>query len=1110
MLKFRISVVILLAGTSLQTYAQLLQGTIQGNVTDTSQAAIAGAKVVAANQQTNATRDTVTNATGVYTLSDLAPGTYTISVSAPGFQSYTRTGTSLSPNSIVRVDVTMSVGQITENVVVQAQAASLQTDRAEVRSEMTTAALENLPVPIGRNYQMLLVTLPGVSPPSNANSFAANPTRSVVFSANGTSSAINQTRIDGTSSTSVIDTTLSSLYSPALEAIQEMNVVTNAFDAELGLAGGAVVNLTIKSGSNAIHGSAFGFHTDQHLKAYAWLADRTQPQPKYIDNQIGGTLGGPIRKDRLFYFISYEGTGYSENVTQVVEVPTAAMKTGNLSASPTPIFDPKSGNPNGTGRTPFFGNIIPADRIDDGIKNLLNLKLWPDPNQPGTGALGLSNNYSKAAGNFARRDQYDAKLNWNINSKLSMFVRWGFLDHWSSTDQIFGDLGGIQISRANTAVGETDGHVFSGTISGTYVASPNLVLDGYYGYNREDVLVQQPRTDENLGWTVLQVPGLQSNLKREGGWPQLLIDGFSLLGAPNTFQPYTFRDPQKKYAGNAHWMKGTHGLAAGIEFAAQDLNEGIALGSGSFASAGSGSFQFSQGATQLNGGPAGNDYNAFASFLLGLPANAGKTYLFPNEIHTREKAFGLYVSDRWQITPKLTFSFGTRWEYFPFPTRVGRGLEIYNFNTNQQAICGIGPNPIDCGIDYRGERRFAPRVGIAYRATNSIVLRAGYGLTNDPTNISNPYRGASGPDTYSQVLNAPNAFSYATTLRQGLPPVTAPNFSSGFLTVPTNANLTTLDQHNLIRGYIQSWNFVMEKQFAGWIGSAGYVATRSTDQLAGLQQNWSAIGTGAAGEVLRQSLGRTASTLLEGTLGTAKYDSLQARIEHRFAAGYQLTASYTYGKALGYTTQVAIPYDYRLNYGPLSSDIRNNMQLSWVGEVPVGKGKRWLQDGALSKIIGGWQISGVLSLYSGTPFTAVSSATSLNAQFSGQFADCFSPHQTGNIYEWYAKSGFGVPTSGRFGTCGTNSLRGPGLLNADMGVDRKWQVKERFEIRLRIESFNVANTPHHTNPGLTSSTDVTSNNNVTSSSFMLATGIRNTGRDGIDERTFRLGLHLVW
>jgi hypothetical protein len=336
--------------------------------------------------------------------------------------------------------------------------------------------------------------------------------------------------------------------------------------------------------------------------------------------------------------------------------------------------------------------------------------------------------------------------------------------------------------------------------------------------------------------------------------------------------------------------------------------------------------------------------------------------------------------------------------------------------------------------------------------------------------------------------------------------------------VPGNLSIITLDNKNLVRSYIQSWNLTAEKSFGGWVGSAGYVATRTTDQLHQLEANWSPIGTGTAGQVLNRQFGRTAATRFFGTLGTSKYDSLQTRLEHRFSRGYQIVMGYTWAHGLGYSEAtsgavpgfganpvagVVIPANYHMNYGNLSRNIRHNFQTTSIFELPFGKDKPWLQNGALARIVGGWQINALLSAYSGSPFTAIADNSTLNASGTTQRADCIgTPRKLGNINQWYDRSGFGVPASGRFGTCGANTLTGPGLVNLDMGVDRKWRFGENSELKLRVESFNVSNTPHHTIADASKS--------VNSGSFMQALAIRNTGRDGLDERNFRVGLKFSW
>jgi hypothetical protein len=388
------------------------------------------------------------------------------------------------------------------------------------------------------------------------------------------------------------------------------------------------------------------------------------------------------------------------------------------------------------------------------------------------------------------------------------------------------------------------------------------------------------------------------------------------------------------------------------------------------------------------------------------------------------------------------------------------------------------------------------------------VIRAGYGITWDPINISN-FQRLNYPDLVQIALNRPNGFSWGTTLRQGFPEIVQPDLSPGILPVESALSIITIDNNNLVRSYIQSWNFTVEKRLGGWIGSAGYVATRTTDQLNNLHANWSPIGTGTAGQVLNRRFGRTGPTRFLGTLGTAKYDSLQTRIEHRFASGYQVSLGYTWahgrgfsGETSGATPTVGLPTHYGLNYGDQNRDIRHNFQASWIIELPFGHTKPWAQNGAAAHVLGGWQINGVFSAYTGQPFTATASTNTLNSSASSQFADCVAspPTRTRNIFEWYKRSDFQVPASGRFGTCGVNSLRGPGLINLDLGLDRKWRFGEQFELRFRAEAFNASNTPHHSNP----------TNSVNSGAFMQALGIRNTGRDGLDERTFRVGLKFAW
>ncbi len=1089
--------------------AQLVQGSVTGNVTDSTQAAIPGAAVTLSNEGTGVTRSLEANEFGSFTFQSIDPGLYTLEVKTEGFQAHRQTGVTVAANSVARVDVALEIGQVTETIEVQAAAATLQTESAVVRQQVTEKTLKNMPVPLGRNYQMLFVTLPGFSPPQNAHSVPTNPSRAVRFSVNGTSRSNNNTRIDGASTTNIWVPHMTG-YNPALESIETVDIVTNSFDAEQGLAGGAAINVTIKSGTNDIHGSAFEHNTTQKVMTFPWDNPRTDRKPKFIYNQFGGTIGGPIKKNKWFFFASYEGTRESQFSSRSIDVATQDMRFGDLSASPLPVFDPMTGAVDGSDRLAFANNIIPSARIDPGVAAIVQDSAFPNPNRAGSGTLGLTrNNFTGGSTSFFR-DTLDLKTNFNLSDQTTGFIRFSFLDYRMQNGQTLGQFGGNRLHPTNSNPGTGFGNTYSGTISLTHVFTPNFVVDGYYGYTLVDTNVEQQRLDENLGFSVMGIPGLQSDRRIDGGWPRLRIDGFELIGMSNSFQPYFRSDPQNQFVVNGNWTKNSHNIRFGTDLYFQDLDHNQPEFSGGFGAA-SGEFRFRGQTTELAGGPGRNDFNSWGSFLLGLPREAGKITQFNEDgFTTRTKFFSFYVRDRWQINPKLTFSYGIRYEMFPFPQRKDRGLERFDFQNNKQLVCGVGSVPVDCGIS-QGENKIVPRVGLAYRVTDNTVIRAGYGITNDPFNWGRPLR-TNFPVLAKGGPQAPNSRSYATTLREGLPIFVEPDLGNGVIDIPLNTAVNTFDENNAVRGYIQSWNLTAEHRLGSWLGSVGYVATRSVNQLAGLEQNYAPIGGENDGRLLNVEFGRDASTKIFGSLGTAKYDSMQAKLERRFSNGYQMNFAYTWAHGRGFTDEDSgdqpgffrIPQFYSRLYADLNQDIRQNFQFTGIYELPFGKGKSFASSGPLSWVLGGWQINHLLSLYTGTPFTVSADDGDLNAPPSRQIADCVGEPNRLEVASdqlLFDPSSFAQPTGARFGTCGINQLRGPATINVDAGVFRTFDINERVDIQFRAEVFNLSNTPHFERPGST---------NVNSGSFMLLNRIRNTGREGNDQRFWRFGLRLGW
>jgi hypothetical protein len=393
-----------------QARAQVLYGSLVVDARDQSSAALPGADVTITQNETSWTRGGITNSVGTATFTTVPPGTFSVKVNLQGFKESLINGVAVTEGSVMRVTSTLQVGQVSEAVTVTAGAAILQTERAEVRTELPTNQLENVPMPVGRNYQSLFVTVPGISPPENMHSVAVNPARGLGFTSNGTTRNANTIRIEGAIANNLWLPHVAA-YVPALEAIDTVSVTTSTFDADQGLSGGMAANVLIKSGTNQFRGSAFEYHYDEHLKARPYFLPADQKKPQAAQNQFGGTLGGPLARNKLFFFGSYQGTLDSNISQRFGTVPTAAMRNGDFSGSPNPIYDPLTGAADGSGKTAFAGNLIPRDRFDPIVQKLI--ADLPLPNQP-----GLSDNYFVTGPYTFTRHTIDSKLNYNPTNKL--------------------------------------------------------------------------------------------------------------------------------------------------------------------------------------------------------------------------------------------------------------------------------------------------------------------------------------------------------------------------------------------------------------------------------------------------------------------------------------------------------------------------------------------------------------------------------------------------------------------------------------------------------------------------------------------------------------------
>lgn len=1076
-------------------YSQVLYGSIVGNISDPSSQSIPNATVVATNTQTGVSATVSSNSAGEYEIRNLAPGVYRVRVSAAGFATVAVDGLYVRANVTARSDQHLTIASVDQTVQVNAAyGAELQTDSATIHGELTSTQLANLPIGGFNNYQSMLSLLPGATPSRYQNSVMDTPSRSLTTNINGSSRTGNVTSVDGAAIQQVY-LPHHTLYNPPTEDIQSVDVVTNSFTAEQGLAGGAVVTVLTKSGTNALHGTLWEENTDSTLAARNYFYNQTyfklagNSAPKNILNQFGANIGGPILHDKLFFFSGFEGMSQRQLYPEIISVPTAAERAGDFTGLST-LYDPNTGNANGTGRATFASeNADGRNAIETGISPAATtlLALIPLPNLTGT-----SSNYSVAGTYSLDRDAFDEKVNWDINPQSSMFAKFSYMAADVFSPSTLGVGGGTGLSPGGSSAGSgySQARVTVGGVGYTRTLTPKLVFDANFGIGRNNVKWYESDFARNLGPT-LGIPGTNSNGDgtygpdpNQAGLPSFAVTGFETFGNTDAYTPELKNDFTFTYVANLSWAIGSHTLRFGIQMLNNRLNEyQPQRGFGP-----RGGFTFTGGVTGLNGGASTTSANAFAQFLLGLPDSLGKSYQYENPMTGREWQYGTYAQDQWQVSKKLTVNYGLRWEYFPIMSRDGAGTQRYDVATNLVILGGIDGQPNGAGTT-ASKLEFAPRVGISYRLNEKTVLRAGYGISNDPYPFSRAMRDPY-PVTIAQQVNANNSYSAAGNFVTGIPgySTVAPVITSnGTAVMPLAAYTKFLPAGTFRRGYVESANATIERTLpAGFDLTASYVLTQTIRQGIYLEANAGQTpGLGAAAQPLYTAFGRNAETQEYLPFSTANYNGLQLNLKHPFKNGVLLTASYTYSKSIDESTDDdsvplfnAIPY---LSRNRAVSDFNrtNIFDAGFTADLPFGKNHAFLNSpGVTSAIVGGWKINGVASKYSGLPFTPTASATSLNAPFNTQVANQVKssvayPKGVGKFATWFDTSAFAPVTTASFGTASRNSLRGPGDSDLDLGISRLFPITERIHFELRGEAFNVTNTPNFAVPA----------NNASSSNF---------------------------
>ena len=1081
-------------------YAQAVKGSLVGNVSDSANLAIPGATVTITEVNTNISYNTTTNENGYYVFSNLKDGTYRVVGELTGFKKTIRDGVDVPVNATVRVDLKMEIGAIEESITVVGDSPLLQTDRADTGRLIESVHLTEVPLGFNRNFQGMLITVPGALRMQRPHSDFFNAQDSLSSNVNGQSRLANNVQIEG------IDdnhrTGLLTTLIPSAEAIETVNISTSAYDAEFGRAGGAITNVTLKSGTNAMKGSVFLFGNNQSTNAPGYFT-HTTPPGSYL--QSGFTLGGPVQRNKVFFFGDYQHIRDNAGRTTRSVIPPTAYRNGDFSASPTRIYDPTTGNADGTGRTPFPNNIVPADRISPIAKAILSHLPAPNieaaPGQP---------NYQLDYSRLKNTDSFDTKVNVQVKQSDQISARFSFLRPKLTDPAEFGEFGGSK-------QGSPSGNGFSGIgtdttystgLNYTRAWSNTLVMEARGGLNyfhnealsggdglstAADVGIRGANIDQwSSGMTSIDF-GTGLSLSSP-------LVGFSgSLPWDRSERTVQFASVFTKVAGN-HTIKFGEDFRNTRDFLLQTQDNGGPRGQ----------FQFRAPQTSIPADAAATAgfANAFASFLLDVPSLVQRD-LKVTDPGVRFWAFFTFVQDKWAVTPKLTVDLGLRHEYYtPFIGLADQGgLSNYDPTTNTLQVAGYGNVSESVGVKSYF-KNFGPRVGASYRLDEKTVLRGGYGVSTLPF-PDNSYV-YNYPVKQNNVFQAPNNFASGGTMRTGFPdPVFTQIPSNGIIdassTVLRNASYfhVSPDMHE---GSLHSFNVAFQRELRSrFTLDVAYVGNRGHDVQTQFNENAATVVglPGNNGRPLFLPFGKAADvTTWIGT--STEYNSLQTKLDRRFSNGLLVTTSYTLGRGMSYTngdsnSGVATPADLQRSWARTDQDRLHSFVESFLVQLPWGPDRKWLRDGVASQILGGWQVSGIFAAQSGSPINITMSNATLNAPGNTQRPDVSgTPKVLGGIgsgVPWFDTSVFSSPPPNTFGNAVRNGvIDGPAYVNLDATIAKLLSFGH-VKGEARIDIFNITNTPHFNNPNGT---------------FLTAAFAQITSTVANSERSMRFGLRLMF
>ncbi len=1049
--RWLLGVVLALGIAAPATYAQTESASIVGTVMDSSGALMPSVTVSIRNTQTNVTYSVQTAADGNYTSPPLQPGPYAVTIETSGFAKTTQE-VNLDVDQHARLDFALKPGQVTESVVVEANAAMLDTQSAAIGNVRTSQAINDLPLN-GRDFMVLTYLTPGASSSGTGYTMsrgASNQLGLQGVSVNGIRNGDSTTYFDGVQS---IDNEYGvMILLPPQDAIQEFKMQTSARDATTGRTGGAAINLVTKSGGNQFHGTAFEFLRNSDFDARNYF---DPPQiPAFHQNQFGGSLGGPIVKDKTFFFLDIQKTYTIQGQSFLQSVPTPLEVSGNFSQLSSVIYNPYSTSTvNGvTTRQPFAGNIIPPSLISPIGQAIMNL--FPAPNLP-----GLANNFSFNPPRTLYPIQGDLRIDQHFTDNDSLFGRYSSSHSGNIVNPgYFPEYSGGPIFPGNYSSNGTQG-----IVGYTHVFSPTFLAEFRAGYSRLD----NTGVNFNQGSDFMNqigIPGIDGYGYQWQAVGVFTITGTSTVGGTGNI-PFVKATNNKQYSWHFNWIHDRHSIKWGYDLFRRAMNTvQMASPSGSFSFTG----QFTQNPVSANGTGSG-----MADVLLGLDASASMSIW--QETGTRRWEHGLFIQDDYRITNKLTLNLGLRYELTTPWTEIHNRLA--NFVPALDNVYPVGSPQYPMDTMYNANYLdFEPRIGLAYQLTSKTVLRAGYGIFYDFTSESVNSLGNN---------NAPFAGNLAITNNvDGLPTGTGFSgvtpLSAGFLPYQPIGDFQTLGTsvsyfpRNDPDAQVRQANVSIQQQLTSdTVLTVAYVNTEGEHLTIYPNINQPVPGPGSATPRRLYPLFSTITEISHGE--SSSYNALQVTGERRFSHGLAFLASYAWGHSLDITSTTASggvqnPLCEVCDRGPSDFDIRQSLVLSWSYELPFGKGK-WIGNDwskPVDYVLGGWKFNSIDTFQSGSPFT-VNSGTNTEGSGGGtQRANVIGNWQVANPSptEWFNPAAFAAPPSYTYGDTGRNIIVGPGTNEVDLSLFKNIPLpwREGMRLEFRAEVFNLFNHPQFDNP----------------------------------------------